>query len=289
MQQTSSTMKGILWMLLHCSNLAILSIMVRLCTNEGFQIFELFFLSSLFSFLCMLIWAFFTKRSQLQIKKINLYLFRVIFGMLSLITWFYALKVIPITEATAISYLAPFFTGIAAILFLGEHLNFKRTLALIAGFLGALLILRPGIEIIKLGALMAILSALLSSVTEILIKLQTRSESLSTQTFYVTLLMTVLSLPLAIWVWKTPTLAQLGMISFLGVTFLVNFFAVFLAYRNADLTTILPLDFTRLVFTLILAYWLFGETMDIWTGIGGIVILSSAVYIAHREGYKTLK
>lgn len=278
----SSTLIGILWMLLHCLNLAIMSIMVRFCINKGFQIFELFFLSSLFSFLCMLIWVFFVREKQLKIKKLNLYLLRVILGVLSLVTWFYALKVIPITEATAISYLAPLFTGTAAILFLGERPNFKRCIAWITGFLGILLILRPGIEMVALGSILVIISSVFSSASEIFTKIQTRTESLTTQTFYITLFMTLLSLPLAAMVWKTPTIAQFVMIGLLGLTFLVNFFAIFLAYRNADLTIILSFDFTRLIFTLILAYWLFGERLDVWTGMGAIVILASSVYMARQ-------
>ncbi len=273
---------GILWMLLHCLNFAIMSIMVRVCANEVFQIFELFFLSSLFSFLCMLMWAFFTRGNQLKLKNINLYAFRISFGMLSLVIWFYVLKLIPITEATTISYLSPLFASFAAILFLGEHLNSKRGAALITGFLGILIILRPGIEIVALGSFLAILSALFSAASDIFIKIQTRNERLSTQTFYVTLFMTLLSLPLAALAWKTPTIIQLLMISLLGVTFLVNFFSVFLAYQNADLTILLPLDFTRLVFTIILAYWLFNEKLDLWAGIGAVIILSSAVYMAHQ-------
>lgn len=280
--QQPSTLVGIFWMLLHCLNLAIMSIMVRLCTNEGFQIFELFFLSSLFSFLCMLIWAFFVRERQLKIKAPRMYVLRVMFSVLSLVTWFYVLKLIPITEATAISYLAPLFTGIAAVLFLGERFNSKRCLALVMSFFGILLILRPGIEIVALGSILAIVSAVFSSASEIFTKIQTRIERLATQTFYETLWMTLLSLPFAMFVWKTPTITQIMMIGLLGLTFLVNFFAIFLAYRNADLTIILPLDFTRLIFTLILAYWLFRERLDVWTGIGAIIILSSAVYMARQ-------
>ena len=55
---------------------------------------------------------------------------------------------------------------------------------------------------------------------------------------------------------------------------------------SSIITIILPIDFTRLVFTLILAYWLFGETLDVWTGIGAIIILSSAVYMTHHEEHK---
>lgn len=65
-----------------------------------------------------------------------------------------------------------------------------------------------------------------------------------------------------------------------------NFFAIFQAYRFADLTLLLPFDFSRLVFTLLLAYILFSEVMDIWSGMGAVVILSSAVYLAYREKYR---
>ncbi|MBA2655311.1 MAG: hypothetical protein H0U71_09660 [Gammaproteobacteria bacterium] len=69
----------------------------------------------------------------------------------------------------------------------------------------------------------------------------------------------------------------------LGLVFLFNFFAIFQAYRFADLTLLLPFDFSRLLATLLLAYIFFGEIMDIWSGVGAVIILSSGIYIVHRE------
>ncbi|MHB1947897.1 MAG: DMT family transporter [Gammaproteobacteria bacterium] len=283
MNYLSDQLKGILWMLVHCLNFSVMSVMVRLCSNEGLPIFEIFFVSNLIAFIAMVIWVLFTKDWNLSVKTPSLYISRAIVSILNLLLWFYALKMIPLGEATAISYSTPLFSTIAAIFFLHENSNHRRTWVLLIGFLGVLIIIRPGMEIIKLGILLALASSVFSSFGDIFIKIQTRTERLMVQTFYITFLMALLSFPLAIFVWKEISIDHLIPLLILGFTFLFNFFAIFKAYRYADLTVILPFDFSRLLFTLVLAYFVFNEKIDFWTIIGSAIILSCSVYLARCE------
>lgn len=268
---------------MHCINFSIMSIMVRLCSEEGLPLFEIFFVSTFVAFFGMLMWAIYTKGTQLQIKTPWLYAIRILLGTAGMILWFYVLKIMPLTEATAISYIAPLFSAMAAILFLHERVDKYRTIALIFGFIGVIIIIRPGIEVVKIGALLAIVVSAIWAIIDIVTKMQTRSEKLSTQTFYITLFISLLSFPLAVPVWQAPTMQQWVSLMILGLIFLFNFFAIFQAYRYADLTLLLPFDFSRLLFTLLFAYLLFGEVMDIWSGVGAIVILSSAVIVTRQE------
>lgn len=274
---------GIFWMLLHCTNLSIMSIMVRICSEEGLPIIEIFFISTLISFFCMVIWAIYTKGKELHINKPVLYILRAVLSIVGMSLWFYVLKVIPLTEATALNYTTPLFAVIAAILFLSERAGWYRILGIIVGFIGVLIIIRQGIEIVKLGSLLGILAAALWAIVDIITKIQTNTEKLATQTFYITLLMALLTLPMMIPVWQLPSMGQWLSLGILGMVFLLNFFAIFKAYQLADLTLLLPFDFSRLLLTVVFAYLLFGEIIDIWSGIGAIVILSSAVYIVYHE------
>ncbi len=283
MQYTGKPLTGIVWMLLHCLNFAVMSIMVRVCTDEGLPIFEIFFISTVIAFLGMLGWAIYKKGAHLSIKTPGLYVIRTLLGILSMLVWFYVLKIMPLTEATAISYTSPLFSVMLAILFLHERTDMYRIIALIAGFFGVIIIVRPGIAVIQLGALLAILTSALWAIVDMITKIQTHYEKLSSETFYITLFMSLASLPLALLDWRMPTLIQWGSLILLGTVFLINFFAYFQALRFADLSLILPFDFIRLLFTMLLAYILFGEVMNIWSGVGAIIILSSAVYLAHRE------
>lgn len=274
---------GIIWMMLHCLNFSVMSIMVRLCSSEGLPIIEIYFISTLFAFSGMLGWMIFSNERKLTLQFPLLYTIRVLFGALGMILWFYVLKWIPLTEATAISYLSPLFSAVAAILFLHERSDKQRFVALIVGFIGILIILRPGVEIVSIGALLAILVAVLWAIIDIATKIQSCNEKMSTQVFYITLFITIISLPLAISVWRTPTGDQWLSLALLGFVVLFNYFAIYQAYKFADLTLLLPFDFTRLLFTFILAYILFGEVMDIWSAVGAVIILSSAIYLAYSE------
>ncbi len=198
-----------------------MSVMVRLCTEGGLPVFEIFFLSTLASFFCMLGWAIYTKGKWLRIKTAWLYIFRALLGTLALILWFYTLKMIPLTEATAINYTWPLFAAIAAVFILHEPLDLRRIVALIVGFLGVVIIIRPGLEIVKLGVVVGILASALGAVVDIITKIQTRVELLSTQTFYISLFMSIASMPMAALSWQFTHSKPVDFIGYFGACFSV--------------------------------------------------------------------
>lgn len=171
----------------------------------------------------------------------------------------------PLTEATALSYTSPLFVAIGAVVFLQEKIDWKRGVALFIGFIGVLVILRPGMTGISTGSLLAIIVSIIWAFNNLVIKVQAHHENLAAQTFYNTLFTALLSLPMAFGSWHTPMPHHWFSLLILGLIFLINFFAIFQAYKWVDLVVLIPLDFSRLIFTLILAYFFFGEVITIWT------------------------
>lgn len=273
-------------MILHCLNLSIMSVMVKLCSEEGLPVFEIFFISTLIASFCMILWAIYTKGKHLKINQPSLYASRAILGIVTMVTWYYALTLIPLTEATAINFTSPIFSATIAIAFLHEPLDWRRIGCLFLSFLGVVVVIRPEIEIVKFGTLLAILSSAIWAGLDIIIKIQTRTEKLTTQAFYITSLTAILSLPFVISTWQNPTIRQWISLTILGIASLFNYFAIFKAFRLVELTVLLPFDFTRLIFTLLLANVIFGEVMNIWTGIGAVIIFSSSIYLVHSETSK---
>lgn len=279
---------GIAWMLVQCLVFSVLSVMTHRLTQD-FPATVIYFIGMCIILLMMLPWLVSTRCAHLHTTTLKLYIARSLAGAASMVTWFYALKLSPVTEATAISFTTPLFTCTLAVLILKERLGVHRLIALIIGFVGAMILLHPkGDDVIGIGPVLALLAAILWSICDVLVKYQLRSDSYNTQIFYMALFMGLITLPFALWQWQSPTPQQTSWIIAIGLLLLANFHAMFRAYNHADLTIVMPFDFSRLIFTSIIAYIFWNEGLDNWTIAGALVIVSSTLYIAYREQTATL-
>lgn len=151
------------------------------------------------------------------------------------------------------------------------------------GFLGALVIIRPGFEALSLGTLLVIFSSVVWSSAMLVIKVLSRTDSSITITLYMALFLTPLSLLPALFVWRAPSLAELLLLAAIGALANLGHLAMAQAFHEAEATVVLPFDFTRLIWASVLGYLLFAETPDPWTWVGGVIIFASTTYIAFRE------
>ncbi len=197
--------------------------------------------------------------------------------------WFYAMARIPIAEVTAIGYTAPLFTTIGAALFLGEKLHARRILAILAGFLGALIILRPGLEVIKLGALAQLTAAPLFAVSFLLAKRLTSTQDPAIIVAMLSVFCTIVLLPGALWQWRTPTGTELFWLLLTAVIATIGHYTLTRAIEAAPITVTQPISFLQLVWATILGFVMFGEAVDPIVILGGGVIIGAATYISHRE------
>jgi len=208
---------------------------------------------------------------------------RASFGIVAMELWFYSLTILPITLATALSFTTPIFSTIIAIMFLGEKAGIRRWGAIATGFIGMLIILRPGMDGIGPEAMFVIASSSMMAVAGVLVKTLTRTEPPETIVFYMALFMIPWSLLPALYHWQDFGLHQLWLIFLISLFSTVAHLLLARAYVRAEMVMLMPFDFSRLVFTAILAYFLFGESLDFPTVCGSLVIVASTVYIAHRE------
>jgi len=189
----------------------------------------------------------------------------------------------PLAEATALSFTAPIFTSVLAVLLLGEVMRLRRWTATVIGFLGAVIILRPGVAAIEPAALLAVATAAVWASSTILIKVMARTESAGAITTYMVLLTTPMTLAAALFVWQNPTLGQLGWAALLGAAGSTGHFCMSRALASADATVVAPFDYLRLPTVALIAFIAFGEVPGMWVWVGGAVIAASSIYIAQRE------
>ena len=226
-----------------------------------------------------------------QVRKIPrpLYFFRALFNITSVFGAFYAVSHIPLADAVAYSYLAPIFASILAAMFLGERFRLARLLAILCAFAGMLVLLRPGFQELSPGVIGALVSAFCFAATMTSVKKLTADDPPSVVTFYGFALGTPISLVVALFYWQWPTALQWPLILMLGVCSLTAHICMARAFSLADMTAVMPVDFTRLIFASLIGITLFGDPFDVYTWIGAAMILGSSVYVAYRENRRQKK
>ena len=208
---------------------------------------------------------------------------RGLVGGISMLTWFYALALIPVGDATALSFTVVIFASVGAVVVLGERMGARRWAAIAVGIVGTLIILRPGADGLSVGALVVMVSSLFWAAALLTVKVLARTDSSITIVFYSSIYFTILAGIPAAYYWRTPDLEQFALLVSVGLLATVAQLAMTAALKIAETTAIMPMDFTRLLWAAGLGYIWFGEFPDLWTWTGGGIVFASTIYITYRE------
>ncbi|MEE2996818.1 MAG: DMT family transporter [Pseudomonadota bacterium] len=227
--------------------------------------------------------------TPLKTNRIGTHAFRVLINFVSMVMFFYALSITPLAEVAALTFSAPIFATVLAIFIFKEAVGLGRWLAIFIGFAGTVVILRPGFEAVNVGALLAVGAALLWGSAVMIIKDLGRTDSALTITAYMVLLLIPISLIPALFVWEWPTWGQLGWLLMVGVFGSAGHLLLNQALKEAPTNVVMPIDFVRLIWVAIFGYFLFGEIPDIFIWLGGAMIFTSGLWIAHAENQKRKK
>ena len=216
-------------------------------------------------------------------SRFGLHMLRGVAHGTAVMLWFFAMARIPIAQVTAIGFTTPIFTAIGAAWYLGERLHARRIAAVVAAFLGTLVILRPGAVSIEPGALAQLAAAPLFAVSFLIAKKLTQTESSASIVAWMSVFVTLALLPPALAVWRTPTVTELGWLFVTAIFATAGHYTFTRAMASLELTVLQPFSFLQLVWAALLGYYVFAEVPDVWTLTGGAIIVASVTYIAHRE------
>lgn len=216
-------------------------------------------------------------------RRLGLHALRGVVHGLAVMLWFYAMARIPIAQVTALGFTTPIFTTIGAALFFGERLHARRIGAVLMGFGGAMIILRPGFEVISPGALAQLTAAPLFAVSFLIAKKLTQTESSASIVAHMSIFVTLALLPGALMEWRDPTWEELGWLFVTAILATLGHYTLTQALRATEIAVTQPVSFLQLIWATLLGFYVFAERPDIWIWIGGAVIVASVSYIAHRE------
>jgi drug/metabolite transporter (DMT)-like permease len=278
----SDPVRGAMWMTASCVFFAVLTGMIRYL-SATLDPLEIVFFRNLFGLAVMLPWLMRHGLGTLSTDRFWLHALRAGLGLVAMTSWFTAISHLNLADAVALSFTSPLFATIAAVILLGEVVRARRWSAVLIGFAGAMIILRPGFHEIAPESLLVLLSATVMAIGMTLIKILSRTDSTGAIVFYMVLILTPASLVPALFVWRTPTPEEFVWLLLLGGAATLGHLCLTRAFAVADATQVVPFDFIRLPLMALIGYFVFGETLDAWTGIGAAIIVGSSAYIANRE------
>ncbi len=269
-------------MIAACAGFATMSALIRHISAE-LHAFEIAFFRNFFGLVVLLPWLMRSGFGVLRTKRLGLYALRGLFGLLAMMCWFWAITVMPLAEAVALSFTVPIFATVLAVLILGEAVHARRWTAMAVGFAGAMIILRPGVEEVGLPQLAVIVAAVFMASAVIAVKMLSRTETTTAIVAYMGIFLAPVSLVPALFVWRTPGWETLLWLVGLGATASFAHACLTRSFAAADASAVMPYDFSRLIFVSVIAYFAFGEVADLWTWVGATIIVGAAVYIARRD------
>ena len=251
--------------------------------QEELNVFTTGFLRFFFGLLIITPYILKTKFRVFNTKNLQIHILRSALNLPAMLIGFAALAILPLEKMTAIHFIVPIIVTILAVIFLKEKIYLYRSIALVMGFLGMLIILRPGIIDINIGIYMAIISSLIWSVVIILTKKVSKDDSAITILSHQYVYMTLFSLPLVIYFWDQPSLKTIIFILCAAISGTILHIALNHAYKLVDVTMTQPYSFLGLIASSVIGYFVFNDKPDFYTWLGASVIFCGVLLISYRE------
>ncbi|MDK2752350.1 MAG: DMT family transporter [Gammaproteobacteria bacterium] len=215
--------------------------------------------------------------------RIHLHASRGLVHGIGVMLWFYAMSRLPIAEVTALGFTTPIFTTAGAMLILGERVKNYRVAGILVGFIGALIVLRPGLRIIDFGAVAMLIAAPLFACSLLMAKVATKTESSSVIVALLSIFCTLTLLPLALVYWRPPTTEEWSLLFLTAIFATLGHYCLTRAFQSAELSALQPFSFLQLVWATLLGLVVFSEQPDLWLWLGAGVIVFSATWIGRQE------
>lgn len=274
--------RGILWMVATAASFAVLLVTIREL-SATFHTVEIVFVRAVVGIFLIVPMVVRSGPTVLKTRRLPLHGLRTFFAFTAMMTLYYSLGHISVAQATAMTFLIPIFATVVAVIVLKERVDGPRWIAVLLGFAGALVIIRPGFAVITFPILMALASSFAYAGAWSTVKLLSRTEAASVTVFYMNVIMVPLTLVPSLFVWVTPRWEDMPILLIMAVSGWAAHFCQARSFGAADASAVMPFDFLRLPFGAALAFLLFGEVSDVWTWIGAVIIFAGTYYATWRE------
>lgn len=278
----TDNLRGALWILLAATCAAAMSLAIRGLAGV-IPLMEIVFVRCAVGIALVLAFSWRSGSINIRTRQWKLVLLRSVLTVGALSAGFYSMTVLPLATATVLFFTAPLWVTILSIPFFGEKVGWRRGLATVAGFVGAVIVLRPGIGEFDYNMLFAIGSSMIFAVVLLLGKKLSKTDTISTMMIYAMVVTTAASMPFAITQWQMPGLFEWILLLAVAGFGTLRGFSDTKGYATGEASVMAPFQYSRIVVVAVAAYFLFDEVPDVPTIFGAGIIIASSLYIAQRE------
>jgi drug/metabolite transporter (DMT)-like permease len=252
--------------------------------SENLHILEIVFFRNLLAFIVMLpILKSTGGLAAIKMNNTKLFFMRGFFGAIGMLAGFTCLTLIPLAQATAISFSKPIFITIGATIFLGEIIKARRVAAIIFGIIGMLIIIQPGVNSFSFGIMLAIIAALAHSLNALIVKKLTFTETPQAIIAWMVIILIPITFIPAIPFWQWPSLETWLYLWGIAIVGTLAHFTWTKSCSMAEITSLQPIEFIKLPIMALFGWMIFSEIPGTFTWVGGLIIFVSTIYISHRE------
>jgi drug/metabolite transporter (DMT)-like permease len=272
----ANPLKAIAWMMGALASFAAMTVSIRELTGE-MHAFQMLFIRSAIGLLILLPLITRSRRggwSQIRRQYLPGHLLRNIIHFTGQVLWIFSIALLPLATVSAIEFTSPLWAGVLAVLFLGERMNIGRSAAFALGFVGILVIVRPGFVDVSEGILIMLVGAFFFGATGAVTKWLTGRETALAIIFYMVLMQAVFGAAASLFVWRPMVPEQTPWLVLMAVTGLSAHFCLTSALAEADATFVMPLEFLRLPVVALAGFLLYAEAFELVTLLGALIIFS---------------
>ena len=239
-----------------------------------------YFFTVVFIFPLML---FFFKKYLVWTDKPKLQLIRGLILLTANISFFYSISVISLPKALTLAFVAPLVVTSFSPFFLGESVGYRRWTAVIIGFIGSLIVIKPGFVEINLASLAALGTGIMYGFYLIITRRLSTSDNPLLTLLFTGVVGAIIATTFMPFVWVSPTFNQWFIMSAIGLFACIGHLFIILSLKYADASKLAPFSYFEIVTNIIIAYYFFGDFPDSWTFLGLFIIVFSGIYISRRE------
>ncbi|MGI9387703.1 MAG: DMT family transporter [Methyloligellaceae bacterium] len=275
--------RGGLWLIFASGFFTVMAALIK-TLGDSLHVTEMLFFRQLFMVLLALPVIVRDFPAVLQTTRLDLQLIRLTCALGAMLMGFTAVIHLPLADATTIAFSRTFFITIFAIIVLHETVGIRRWAAILAGFTGVLIVAQPGgAGSVNVYGLLAIVGAACAGAVMILVRILSQTDRPVTILAYQAIGIGLLMVPPTIWFWKMPTFEETLLLIVLGVVSLIGQTCNIFGFRAGEASAIAPFDYMRLLFAVLIGYFVFNDWPAAHVFAGAAIIIAAAVYTMHRE------
>ena len=281
----SGNIRGILWLSVGAILFSLTDVVVK-TLGRSFHPFELALFRYAIGFAMLTPVFMHMGWTQIKTERPGLHLIRLIIACTAQLGLFVAVIHLKLADATAIMFSKPLFTTIVAVVLISEIVRARRWAATIVGFAGVIMMIRPGTETMDPIALIAVGAALFLAIANVIIRIMSKTEPPNRILFYYHIGGILIFIGPAIWVWQTPIGGEWILLILIGLLTTLGMICYVRAFSAGEANAVGPIEYVRLIYAGLFGYFLFIEIPDIWTVVGGAIIVACSLFIAKDEAQR---